>query len=550
MRRLVKYFLFFLGGFVVLLAALYVYVMIVAKIDFPEVKDQSILQENRIQKDTAYYVLKNNWFRHSNSGLYELYVEGEPFERGVVLGKLMEHLVKKQEIIFNKQIEQLVPSPTYRYFLTMLIGWFNRDLDKNVIDEFKQEIYGVSFSAVHDYDNIAPAYQRMLNYHAAHDIGHALQNMALVGCTSFATWNSLSEDGSLIIGRNFDFFVGEEFARDKIIAFYKPSAGHSFMTVTWAGMTGVVSGMNDKGLTVTLNAAKSDIPTASATPVSLVAREILQYASNISEAYAIAKKRKTFVAESFLIGSASDKRAAVIEKSASDIALYETQEDWLIDTNHYLSEKMGTTELNQEHIKTSASVYRYDRVKELMANKKLNVNRTISILRDQKGLRDCNIGFGNEKAVNQLVAHHAIVFQPEKRIVWVSTSPYQLGKFVAYNLNKIFSGVKKDNSEVYDSLLTIPEDHFMFTKNFTDYTKYFKYRFPFQPRTGIQPDSLVKWNPVLYHSYVLAGNEEYDRGAYARAARFFSEALKKEIPTTQEKEYILKRLKSCEIRME
>ena len=549
MRRVGKILGWIALMLLVLVVALVIYLLAVTSIETPVVSDATSLDLQREQKDSSFYTIGNNWFRKSESGLYEVYVEGEPFERGVILGKLSQELVQRQETVFNGQINQLVPSSFYKMFLTGFVGWFNRDLDQYVPEENKLEILGVSKAASSEYDNIAPAYQRILNYHGAHDIGHALQNMSLVGCTSFAGWSSMTSDSSLIIGRNFDFYVGDEFARDKLVAFYHPSAGHDFMMITWGGMTGVLSGMNAEGLTVTLNAAKSEVPGGAALPVSLLARQILQYAATIEEAYAIASKYKTFVAESFLIGSARDKKAAIIEKSPDETAVVSPGGDWIIDTNHFQSETLGTTDLNKEHMKTSASVYRYDRVNELLQAEKLSIPRTATILRDQNGMNGKNIGLGNEKTINQLVAHHSIIFQPEKKLVWISTAPWQLGKYVAYDLNTIFSTKKADNSEVYDSALTIPADDFLTSSQLTEYKKYFSYRFPFKSREDLNPDSVVAWNPELYHVYMLAGDHEYDLKKYERAAKFYETGLMKELATEQERTHMQNRLKECKAKL-
>jgi len=295
LQKLLRGILYVFSGFVVLFLILAIYLYCVAIDRPPKPKDISSEKLQRTELSPGFYTINNNWFRKSKSGLYELYVEGQPFERGVVNGKLTKELVVKQEDYFTAQIAKMVPSTFYRSFLKYFVAWFNRDLSKNVTGEYKEEIYGISQSASGKYKYIGSNYQRILNYHGAHDIGHALQGMALVGCTSFGTWDARSQDSTMIIGRNFDFYVGDKFAENKIIAFVNPSQGYKFMTVTWGGFIGVVSGMNEKGLTVTINAAKSDIPSGSATPVSLVAREILQYAKNIREALEIAKKRKMFV---------------------------------------------------------------------------------------------------------------------------------------------------------------------------------------------------------------------------------------------------------------
>ena len=424
--------------------------------------------------DLRYY--DGNFLRHSESGLWELFVKGDAFQRGEAIGKLSSDLLHYQEKVFVDQIREIVPSDSYLKFLRFFIVLFNRHLGENVLEEYRDEIYGISLSCTHEYDFIGTPYERQLNYHSAHDLGHAMQDYMLVGCSSFATWGTQSADSSLLIGRNFDFYVGDAFAENKQVAFYTPDQGYKFASVGWPGMIGVLSGMNETGLTVTINAAKSAVPTGSATPISILTREILQYASTIDEAFAIAQKRKTFVSESILIGSSKDGKAAIIEKSPEKTVLFKGKEaNRLICTNHYQSEEFSKDERNMENIRTSDSPYRFARLKELISeNLPIDTSKAASILRNHKGLQNADLGLANEMAINQFIAHHSVIFQPEKRLMWVSTSPWQCGKYVAYDLNKIFNDTINLQHEIYSSNLTIPADEFAETPEFQHLLTYKK----------------------------------------------------------------------------
>jgi hypothetical protein len=446
-------------------------------------------------------------------------------------------------------------------FLGLFTRVFNRDLDENFPEENKLEIYGESFSAPHEFDFINPAYDRMLNYHAAHDIGHALQSLALVGCTSFAAWGERSADSSMIIGRNLDFYLGDKFSQDKIVYFCNPKQGNKFAMITWAGFMGCVSGMNEKGITVTINAAKSDVPTGAKTPISILAREILQYANNIDEAYAIAKKRKTFVCETLMIGSAPDHKTALIEKSISKTVLFNSDTNFILCANHYQSDSFKNDKNNMENIATSASMYRYTRLQELMErNPKLDYNNVAAMLRDQKGLHDKNIGVGNEKAMNQLISHHAIIFQPEKLRFWVSANPYQEGAFVCYDLKKFFAEVssyplkneRTINFDIYRGDLAIAPDYFLQSNEWKKFRRWrllkeqikeameLKVQVP-----GIEnlDSTFIDANPEFWETYNVLGEYYKDRGDKPKAKKYFDLALTKEINDTHEAEKIKKKLK-------
>jgi len=516
----------------------------------------------------GYREFNGNYLRQSESGLWEMRISGEPFERGVAIGHLTEDLLYYQERVFVEQIRKMIPSEGYLKFLRFMIVLFNRNLAENVSEELRQEIYGISLSCRDEFDFIGPAYERQLNYHSAHDIGHAMQDYMLVGCSSFAAWNGLAKDSAMVIGRNFDFYMGDDFRKNRVVSFYEPAAGYRFATVGWAGMTGVLSGMNEMGLTVTINAAKSSIPTSAATPISILTREILQYASNIEEAYKIAGSRRLFVSESILIGSAKDGRAAIIEKSPDRMALYESDSEYIISTNHFQSDTFKDDRRNRENIQTSDSEYRFQRLEELLRERfPLDEHKSAEILRDFSGLGGIDIGLTNPKSINQFIAHHSVIFMPERLIMWVSTDPWQNGKYVAYDLNRIFfRDTASDNNivdsahalsdrniftkEIYSAELNIPEDWFEGSPKFSDLSNY-KRLYSYIERhideqSAVEPDSLGLFgmvNEEYYQVYELLGDYYISRKDTINAELNWKIALTKETPYVSDRERVRGKIK-------
>lgn len=513
----------------------------------PDVKKYSleIPEINRINDST--FSFKQNYLTKNKQQLWELYIKGNPLQLGYNNGALTQNLMQKQEKIFFSKVENFVPSKFKQNLLRGFLKWYNRKMYLNVREDFQAELYGLSQYSSDEYNFIAPKYLRNLYLHGAHDIGHAMQDLMMVGCTSLAVWNENTEDGDLLIGRNFDFYVGDDFAKNKVVELVEPENGISYLSVSWPGMIGVVSGMNKEGITVTINAGKSKIPLTAKTPISLVTREILQYAKNIDEAIAIAKKRKVFVSESILVGSANDKNAVIIEVSPDNFGVYKVENtSRVFCTNHFQSEAYENDKRNLKHIAESHSEYRYEKLQELLEkNKKMTPEKMAAILRDKSGLKGVKIGYGNEKAINQLLAHHAVIFSPQKKLVWVSANPYQLGEFVCYDLNKIFSDKRVKDGSFARSELNIPKDPFIDSQEFEAYEQYKMMNEEVQK--AIEGDVMLaedflayyqSLNPDFWLVYYKSGKYYYRLKEYSKAKTEFEKALTKEITTLQDKKRI------------
>lgn len=499
-------------------------------------------------------VFGSNFITTIRPNLYLLYIEGNPYERGYAAGLLSKELIARQEKYFVAQIRQLIPNERYLRVLRYFIRLFNFRLDKVIPGEYLEEINGVSQFADAEYNFIGNPYERLINYHAAHDIGHALENMGLVpGCTAMAFWNQFTTDSSMLVARNFDFYVGEDFAREKILLVCRPDSGLAFASVTWGGMMGVVSGMNQAGVTVTINAARSALPLSAQLPVSLLAREILQYASTLDEATAIARSRRIFVSEAILVASAKENKALVIECTPSACKVFLPENDKILYTNHFQGYFYRTDSLNVQNIRESASAGRLLRLTQLTDSiTEFNPTTLAALLRNPNTLGGKPGGFGNEQALNQFVAHHSVVFEPGTLRMWLSAGPYQLGEYVALDVSGLLNNTSpKPLWQAEIPLLTIPVDSTLL-KDYKMHTRWLQYKDSItsamraNPVTNISKSTMeyyIDANPLFFGSWVLAGDYFVAANKYPLALEYYHKALACQLPSLRDKSTIEEKIK-------
>ncbi len=400
--------------------------------------DVSIMQAKPETRDGKTW-LGQSWVSQ-REGLTIIRLKGSPFDMGYASGVLLQDKMVTLENEFLDMIHGYVPQEWKIKLLKGYVMFRNRRLSDYVSLEDRQQIHGVVTGCKDPHPELGPFYNRMLNYHAAHDISYMMIDNPLVskaGCTAFGAWGSATEGGHLITGRNFDWEAADVFSRDRVVIMCEPDGGIPFISVSWASMAGVVSGMNRSGISITINGAPSSLPGETATPVAMVARDVLQKAHNLTNALDIIRNTRVFVSTLWLIGSKADGKFVVVEKTPDATNVREADGDSIVSANHFQTEKLKDDSRNVRYIEEATSTPRYARMSEL-----IQTNRgSISATRAAEMLRDRNLpggkfaGNGHRSSLNALIATHATVMDLTDGIFWAALPPNQLGKFVAFDVN-------------------------------------------------------------------------------------------------------------------
>jgi len=400
--------------------------------------DTSILQLKPETRDGKTWLGKS-WVSR-RQGLLTIYLKGSPFDMGYAKGVLLQPQIHTLENEFLDMIHGYVPEDWKINLLKNYVMYRDRHLSDFVPLAYRVEMLGATLGCPDLHPELGAYYNRILNYHAAHDVSYMMIDNPLIaraGCTAFGVWSNATANGHLITGRNFDWEAAEVFSRDRVVIMCEPDGGIPFISVSWAGMAGVVSGMNRAGISVTINGAPSSLPGETATPVAIVAREVLQETHNLTEALKLIREAKVFVSTLWLVGSRADGKFVVVEKTPTTTEVREPSGDAIICPNHFETPGLKDSARSTNYMAEATSVAREARLTELLkqASGAIDVPEAVAFLRDRKLTGGKFPGNGHRGTLNALIATHATVMDLTDGIFWAAAPPRQLGEFVAFDVN-------------------------------------------------------------------------------------------------------------------
>ena len=409
---------------------------------------QPVPHVSAVQTSPNTYQAGKNWLRwrpaSPNSGLWEMSIAGSPEERGAATSALASPIDVRIENEMLNQFDELVPEEWARWTLLRAVGTNLLTLPNYVPPEYQRELYAAATSYDDPHAYLAPAYPRILSYHALHDVSQMLIDNPLIVPNQFACTGVISlpeysapHDGHLMLGRVFDFEGGDTFGRQKSLTYVipPPNEGIPFAHVAWPGLAGCVTGMNADKIALFLNAAATKDFRRIGTPTIFMARDILQHARSLDDAERIIRNTQVFVSDIIVVADGKTGHARIFEKSpAATVALYVDAS--AVVTNHLITPTFADDPVNKERISDGTTMQRYTRARQLLDRLHTNVTpQTLTaLLRDKKGLDDRDIGYGNRNAIDGLIACHAVIMDVTAGQMWIAAWPNCEGAFVGIDI--------------------------------------------------------------------------------------------------------------------
>ncbi len=374
------------------------------------------------------------------NGLKVVYYSGSPEEIGqqqalLVMKPEGEELIKANEKL-KKQIQtgnKYIDLFRNLYAKYKFIPAFKRHIPGEYLSELRGMALGLTDGENENYDEFI--------------LSNAAQDLGLVmGCSIYAAWGKMTQEGELLVGRNLDHQGFASFTKYQYLAFYNPEKGNRFVTLNYPSYVGLMQGMNDKGLVIGMaySIVRPTETSIDGLPYTIMLRQVLQYADNLDEAIKLIKKIPRTVGLNIVLASALDKQAVVIETSANRLFIRK-DENYIYATNRFRSPYMQKYQ-DGGWLSSSLRDQRFEELKGVFMGK-LDYQKGIEILRD-KYAPGSPANKGYVSGIENAATMASLFFRPDRLQVFVSTKkevPVPEGSYVGFNCQDIWENGKPVN---------------------------------------------------------------------------------------------------------
>ena len=209
----------------------------------------------------------------------------------------------------------------------------------------------------------------------------------MLGCTAFAVDTS---EGPLH-ARNLDWWSPSNALSSETIVYRFVRNGETrFMTVSWPGFNGALSGVALGRFAVTLNAVLSDESPPDVTtdqvvpPITSLIRDVLDKSPSYADAVQTLTETPLVSSSLLLVSGTRNGEMCVIERTPSKGVIREASSGFIVVTNDYRlinpdKPVLTTNELQQ------TSCHRFDRATELITTRQPHTERdAMKVLRDEQ----------------------------------------------------------------------------------------------------------------------------------------------------------------------
>jgi hypothetical protein len=168
---------------------------------------------------------------------------------------------------------------------------------------------------------------------------------AMTACSTVTLPAGAAPDGVARFGRNLDFPSFNVADKQSVLMIFHPKDRYAFASIAWPGMVGVLSGMNEHGLTLANMEVDRGQRLPVAMPYTLLYRTILEKCKTVDEAIELLKQTPRQTANNLMLMDATGDRAvAEITPEAVNIRRASANQA-LISTNHHRGEDLNTAGL-------------------------------------------------------------------------------------------------------------------------------------------------------------------------------------------------------------